>query len=46
MYDVIWSLLPPLGYPILRLLRAFLSGWPLIIYNMWWRRQPTHMAVD
>jgi acetyl esterase/lipase len=46
MYDAIWSLLPPLGYPILRLLRAFLSGWPLIIYNMWWRRQPTHMAVD
>ena len=41
-----WYLLPPLGYPILRLLRAFLSGWPLIIYNMWWRRQPSHVAVD
>ena len=46
MCDAMWYLLPPLGYPILRLLRAFLSGWPLIIYNMWWRRQPSHVAVD
>ena len=43
---IIWSSVPPLGLSTLRVCRAYFNGWPMVKFNLWWKRQPNHVAVD
>ena len=46
IWSQLWSQLPSLGPCVLWIVRAYLDGRGMRCFNLWWKRQPNHVAAD